>query len=624
MKCLIKNKTESWTSVVRSIVCILLAMSLSTGVRAFDLTSYMEIVLVKNVSTTWKTVSLENSYTNAVPVCTYVLDTFAGANPNYTNPPAVTRIQNISSSSFELRIQGWEDTSATTSDVHCLIVDAGAYTLPNGQLIEAHTVESDRTTGQFGDSGGWQQSDLEDVSGSIVHTYSNAVVLGQVISHNDNRASVIHITDCDSRANEPFHQNQDDGICVGKHIGQINSTRNTETIGYIVAESGSGTVNNIFYELARGGDSVRGNNAANTGYSYGLSQHHTIAVLTQAAQDGGNGSWAVLYGNDPLAGTNLDLAVDEEIFGGDTSRNHTTEQVYYWAFSAAELTLEKKLINDDGGTTTLADFTLSAAGEDPFSGISGTTAVTGVNVTPGTYALSETNISGYDVTGWNCTGATSFTSTQVVLSDGDEAVCTIANDDRPFSQLTLEKDLTNDNGGTASETDFILTFSTAGFSGTGIEGASAVTAVTVPPGDYVLKESTITGYELLGIKCSGSDNDGGDGLTIADGEKVVCVFVNNDLGIDIDVVKSVDDDSPNIGQTVTFSLLISNSGPDDATDITITDIVKPGFTYEALSISGADSRDDTDPSGSGLTWVVNSLPSGSSTTVTFDAVVLAP
>jgi len=620
-----RQRLATKAGFIASALLTLLALLFSPSARAgFDLTSFMEVILVENVGTSWKTVALDNTYANAIPICTYVLGTFAGTAPNYTNGPAVTRIQNITSSSFQLRIQGWEDSFASTNDVHCMIVDEGVHTLPDGRKLEAHSVVSDQTTGQYALSGTWQIADLEDVSGDLVHTYNTPVVLGQVISFNDNRASVFYNNDCESRQNAPFQSNFADGICVGKHIGMINGQRAAETLGYVVAEAGSGTVNNIYYELALGADTVGGNSGNNSAYTYGLSRHHTIAVLNQAGEDGGNGSWAVLYGNDPLAGNSMDLAVDEEIAERDTSRNHTREPVFYWAFAAAELTLRKNLINDSGGTATLADFTLSANGTDPFSGISGSTNVTGINVTPGTYILNETLVSGYDVTGWNCSGASSSTTTQVVLKAGDQAVCTITNDDRPFSKLTLLKNVTNDSGGTALNTDFNLSFSTAGFNGTGAEGDAAITGVVVPPGSYVLSETALNGYQLLGIKCTGSDSDGADGLEILDGETVTCTFINDDKGVDVGIKKSVDDDSPNVGQTVTFTLLVSNNGPDEATDLSIVDKVQAGFSYVPASMTGADIRVDTDPTGAGLTWTILSLPSGATASVSFEAIVLAP
>ena len=207
--------------------------------------------------------------------------------------------------------------------MHCLISDEGAFTLSNGTKYEAHTVVSDQTSGQFSTDGAWSQAILEDVSAAITQTYTNHVVLGQVISYNDNRASVFHTTNCDNRAFEPFRGGHSDGICVGKHIGIIAGSRNSETIGYLVAEAGSGTINSVGFELGRGADSVAGNNAANAGYPYPLSADYSIGVTSQVGEDGGNGSWSVLYGVDPLPPNQIVLAVDEEIFAGDATRNHT-------------------------------------------------------------------------------------------------------------------------------------------------------------------------------------------------------------------------------------------------------------------------------------------------------------
>ena len=45
--------------------------------------------------------------------------------------------------------------------------------------------------------------------------------------------------------------------------------------------------------------------------------------------DGGNGSWATLYG--ALAGTTLPLVADEDQ-ANDSERKHTTEQIGYIVF----------------------------------------------------------------------------------------------------------------------------------------------------------------------------------------------------------------------------------------------------------------------------------------------------
>jgi len=606
---------------------IVFGFSVANHATAAVLTPDLEVHLINNVGTNWQTVPLGNTYSNAIPICTYNLVSFAGANPNYTYPPAAVRIRNITASSFDIRIQGWEDGPAVAGDVHCLISDEGAYTLPDGTKYEAHTVVSDRTSGQFSTDGAWNLALVENVSASITQTYSDHVVLGQVISYNDNRASVFYNNDCEARQSEPFQAGHADGICVGKHIGMIAGSRNPETIGYLVAEAGSGTVNNIIFELGSGADSVAGNNAANNGYTYGLSRDYNIGVSAQQGEDGGNGSWSVLYGADPLPPNQIVSAVDEEIFAGDTTRNHTRERLDYWVFGTAELTLIKEVVNDSGGTAVVSDFALKATGSGNISGITGDAAITDASVAPGGYSLTESGPSNYIGT-WSCTAGT-LVGNSLTLNAGDKAVCILRNDDvfvpPPEAFLTLEKKVVNDSGGKAVGTDFNLSFDDgAGVSGSGTTGDAAITAVVVPPGLYNLNELAVAGYTLLEIVCNGLDPDGIDGLQITAGEKVTCTFVNDDKGVDIEIEKSVSNTSPNVGDEVMFSIVVKNNGPDNATDVRIVDVVKPGFGYVASSIAGGDIRNDSSPAGSGLDWGITNLAAGAFVTLTFRATVSQP
>ncbi len=92
--------------------------------------------------------------------------------------------------------------------------------------------------------------------------------------------------------------------------------------------------------------------------------------------------------------------------------------------------------------------------------------------------------------------------------------------------------------------------------------------------------------------------------------------------VDMKITKSVDDPSPDIGSTVTFTLMIENVGVTDASDVVVTDIIPAGFTYVPGSIAGADARDETSPTGSGLSWTINDFNVGDpAVSVTFDALV---
>jgi len=117
---------------------------------------------------------------------------------------------------------------------------------------------------------------------------------------------------------------------------------------------------------------------------------------------------------------------------------------------APSLTLTKSIINDDGGALTDADFDLSIDGTVVSSGV----AQTVTSNTP--IQISELDLPGYTTGTWACSDASGLTAglptagaatgTGIELSPGADVTCEIENDDIA-PQLTLVKNLTNDNGG---------------------------------------------------------------------------------------------------------------------------------------------------------------------------------
>ena len=65
-------------------------------------------------------------------------------------------------------------------------------------------------------------------------------------------------------------------------------------------------------------------------------------------------------------------------------------------------------------------------------------------------------------------------------------------------------------------------------------------------------------------------------------------------------MKTVDNESPKVGDQVTFTLTINNAGPSTATGVEVTDQLPDGYTY--ISDSGNGAYDAT----SGI-WIVGSL-----------------
>jgi len=121
---------------------------------------------------------------------------------------------------------------------------------------------------------------------------------------------------------------------AGKEVGEdSDTTRANETIGYVVIEQGSGTMNGIPYAAALGADTVRGvdNNSTRYTYSFGSVANANVAILGTAAMDGGNGGWPVLFGASAVTSTSITMYFDEDQVN-DSERQHTTEQVAYIVF----------------------------------------------------------------------------------------------------------------------------------------------------------------------------------------------------------------------------------------------------------------------------------------------------
>ncbi len=269
---------------------------------------------VSGVGSSWQTVTLTNTYTSPVVVCgTGISDSNA--------TPAVVRVRNAAGSSFDVMVQNPSGTALSGHTVHYVVVEEGVYTTAeHGVKMEAVKATSTLTA----ENNSWAME-----SRSYQNAYSNPVIVGQVMSYNDADWSVFWANGA-SRNAPPSASD----FNAGKHVGEDpDTTRANETIGYIVIEQGSGTMNSVPYTAALGSDIVRGPDNTSSGYTYNFSSVGTVssAVVGAAAMDGGNGGWPVMYGSNPLTGTSITLAYDEDQLN-DSERKHGTEQVAYIVF----------------------------------------------------------------------------------------------------------------------------------------------------------------------------------------------------------------------------------------------------------------------------------------------------
>ena len=234
------------------------------------------------------------------------------------------------------------------------------------------------------------------------------------------------------------------------------------------------------------------------------------------------------------------------------------------------LTLVKVVTNNNGGTKTLSDFPLTAAGPVTITGVSGTTSVTNRTVNAGLYALSEQTQAGYTASSWSCTGAGTLSGSNLTLGlDGAGTTCTITNDDIGPT-LTLVKTVTNDDGGTKTLSDFPLTAS-GPVTISGVSGTTSVTSRVVSAGLYALTEQTQAGYTASSWTCTGNGTQSGSNISLALAGSATCTINNNDNPAGLTLVKVVTNDN---GGTKTLSdFPLTASGPETISGVSGTTAV---------------------------------------------------
>ncbi|MES2971305.1 MAG: hypothetical protein V4702_03230 [Patescibacteria group bacterium] len=223
------------------------------------------------------------------------------------------------------------------------------------------------------------------------------------------------------------------------------------------------------------------------------------------------------------------------------------------------LTLVKTVTNDNGGTSLPGAWTLTATGPTPLSGVTGTAAVTNAAVSAGEYNLGETGEpAGYTAGTYSCANNSGnpVVSNTITLAPGDNATCTINNNDNAPG-LTLVKVVTNDNGGGATENQWTLTATgPTGFSGA---GPSVSNGASFDTGSYDLSESGPSSYTASSWVCVGGTQDDSDTVRVSLGQSAICTITNNDNAPSLTLVKVVVND--NGGTALENAWTLTATGP---------------------------------------------------------------
>ena len=181
---------------------------------------------------------------------------------------------------------------------------------------------------------------------------------------------------------------------------------------------------------------------------------------------------------------------------------------------ATQLTVIKLVVNDNGGTANADDFTMNVTATNPSSAsFAGDVGGTTITLDAGTYSVGETGPAGYAASpSSDCSGT---------IAPGDHKTCTITNDDIA-PQLTVIKNVVNNNGGVAVAADFTISVTGDNVSSTPFSGAeSPGVTITLDAGTYSVAETGPAGYAASqSADCTG---------TIAVGESKICTITNFDL-----------------------------------------------------------------------------------------------
>ncbi|SLN61707.1 hypothetical protein [Roseisalinus antarcticus] len=283
-----------------------------------------------------QTVSLQRSYDNPV-VIAFV------ATENGMQPVNV-RMRDVGADELTLQLQepNFLNVWHTDETVNYLVVEAGTWIVPDGTLLEAGTIESNKTS-----SKGFEQITFD------AEFDSAPVVLSQVQTFNGRDFVTTRQRDADADSFQLTMQEEE----------SQNDRHVTETIGWLAMEQGSGTAGEVSWLAGRTSGVGDGNATVELGASLDGGAN-AIAMLTSFA--GKDPAWARGNGS---TNTSFELSAEEDT-SGDPETDHVPETADYFVFDQAGALSAAPLRNvAETGTFALSDevrvLTLQRSYENP-------------------------------------------------------------------------------------------------------------------------------------------------------------------------------------------------------------------------------------------------------------------
>ena len=169
----------------------------------------------------------------------------------------------------------------------------------------------------------------------------------------------------------------------------------------------------------------------------------------------------------------------------------------------------------------------------------------------------------------------------------------------------------NDGTATTANNDYTAATGTLAFNG---QAGDTATFTITPVADIIPEGDEVLTVSLLNLSNTTHGIDISDIATIT--------LQEDDSEVELQISKQVDDSSPNVGDTVTFTLLLTNNGPDTAIDASVTDVLPAGFNSVApVTVPPGTVLDIT---GNVVNWFGIDVPVGGTTSVKYSAIVAQP
>ncbi len=208
------------------------------------------------------------------------------------------------------------------------------------------------------------------------------------------------------------------------------------------------------------------------------------------------------------------------------------------------------------------DFDFSVTGQTDFSLGLGEGSAVFLYAPDTPVTITETlpgGLPSWDLTSISCVDSEGAITADVDLAGGsvtfdtvpgDLVTCTFVNEQD--AQITVIKNVVNNNGGTAVVADFDLFLN-------GNPVTSGV-ANAVSAGQYTVTETGVDGYAMTSMACLDDDTaaDVGDPtFDIVEGQSVTCTIVNDDIAPGLTLVKSVINDNGGTAVPADFQLRVN-------------------------------------------------------------------